>query len=215
MKDVCFVSCVFGDQRYLDQQDRLVESIDKVYPQVDQVVGLSWKNTLPEGAKLHSESLYGFKVYAIKYALKQGYTKIIWLDSACILQKPIDLWLKLAKKYGVVAIKDDNKLHRFIASRVTNDLTIDIDWHLVGGSLYVFDFETKLCQQIFNDWEITEKLGLFGNQHEQSIGLWNKHRHDESLMAVSIYGNGSEPVTAAQAKYNQGPDSIVTKQHFK
>lgn len=214
MTDFIFTSVAFGP-RYIEQQQRLHASICEHYSADHHI---QWTDTLPPGSKPHRESLYGFKVHAVKYALDKGYNKIIFLDPACILQKKVDYWFKIISKYGVIAAKDDNQLEKHIGDSAMfwySKMSIPWQWHLVGGSVYVFDFNLPLCQKIFHSWEIAEEHGIFGSQKEQSSGKINKHRNDESCMAMSLYLWGSRPVPYDICRYNNGPESIIIKQHFK
>lgn len=214
MTDFIFLSVAFGP-RYVEQQTRLHKSLQAVHPDARH---LAWTDNYPEYAKPHAESLYGFKVHAVNQALRHGYKKIIWLDTACVLQHPVDPWFELVKEYGVLAARDDNKLNKCFA---TNKLmwfslvSVPDRMHLVGGSVYVFDFNLPLCQRIFQTWEGAERGMAFGSQAEQSSGKINSHRHDESCMALSLYLNNSEPIACDAMRYNQDENSIVRKYHFK
>src|SRR5687768_10864332 len=128
MTDFIIISTAFG-KRYTDQLDRLEASVKNIYP--DMPVMFFRDGDVP--GKPHKESLYGFKVHAVQRALDQGYSKIIFLDPACILQHPVDYWFDL--NLPVLAVKDDNKLDKMISQKALNyygnpDIT---DWHLVGG----------------------------------------------------------------------------------
>lgn len=211
MTDFCFLSVAFGP-RYIEQQTRLHQSILQHYSSDHHIC---WTDAMPPGAKSHKESLYGFKVHAVQFAIDKGYKRIIWLDPACILQHKVDYWFKL--NLPVIAVKDDNKLNRMIGQKALNyygnpDIT---DWHLVGGSLYVFDFDNPETDSIFDQWYLAERDGIFGSQFELSSEQINGHRMDESCMAVTLYTHGIEPVGHDVAKYNQNEDSIIIKKHFK
>jgi hypothetical protein len=213
MTDICFLSVAFGP-RYIEQQTRLHQSLQAIHPDAKH---FAWTDTYPPGARTHKDSLYGFKPHAVQYALDQGYKKIIWLDTAIILQQPIDYYWSLTGKFGVLAAKDDNALSKCIGQKALDYF----GWpniegmHLVGGSLYVFDFNTPQCHRIFNRWLFAEEDGMFGSQQEQASGQINKHRHDESCMAISLYKSGSQPVSCDVLMYNQDENSIVRKYHFK
>lgn len=209
---ICFLSVAIDDPRYIVQQNRLLKSIKKFHP---EAVCMFWTNSLPEGAKSMNESMYGFKVHAVKEALKQGYNKIIWLDTACYLVKKVTKYFDLVKDYGVVAVQDDNLLCNYCNWETYNYFgttkvrSSDAQEHLVGGSVYVFDFELPLCRQVFEVWENAEYHGMFGTSSTLA------HRHDESCMALSLYACGSKPVPYAEAYYNEVPKPIVKKMHFK
>lgn len=212
MKEIAICTATFADFRYREQQQRLIESLNQHCPEAKQFI---WTDELPPGAKSHEESLYGFKVHAVKYAREQGYSNILWLDTAMICQHPVDYYFE--GFHPLTAIKDDTPLEQTIsdkAMRYYGNPEI-IGYHLVGGSLYAFNFEQSACVDIFELWEQAERDGIFGSAYEQASEQINKHRHDESCMAMSLYLNGRTPVTHFQGKYNSGPESIFVKKHFK
>lgn len=199
------VSVAFG-HRYIEQLHRLKTSVRDIYPEIEM---FTWIDTYPQGAKPHKVSPYGFKVHAVNEARKQGYDRIIWMDTALILRQPVDYWFDLVPFYGVIAAKDDNLLINHIGDKALEyygqpDLT---GYHLVGGSVFVFDFSVGLCRRVFNHWERAEKDGMFASD--------GKHRHDESALAIALYLNASEPTPYDVCRYNNGEDSIVLKKHFK
>lgn len=213
MTDFCFLSVAFGP-RYIEQQTRLHQSLQTVHPCINHI---AWTDAYPPGSRLHKDSLYGFKPHAVQYALDQGYKRIVWLDTAIVLQQPIDYYWSLTGKFGVLAAKDDNALSKHIGQKALDyfgNPSLE-GMHLVGGSLYVFDFNLPLCYRIFNRWLFAEEDGMFGSQQEQSSGQANGHRHDESCMAMSLYKSGSEPLPVDVMMYNQDENSIVRKYHFK
>lgn len=217
MSTTAFVCVAFGDRRYIDQQVRLKASILGIYPRAPLFF---WTNQLPPGARPFSESLYGFKPHAVKAAMNAGYERIIFLDPAMVLIKPIDHYETLVKDYGVIAVQDDNKLSGFCGDRALKYYGLtrrDIStWHLVGGSFYYFDFSLPLCFDIFHEWYETEKLGLYGSQKEQASEQLQGHRNDEAMMALALYTCGSRPVSDDH-RYNCANDeiAILKKYHFK
>lgn len=207
-----FAICTFcfGD-RYIQQQIRLVESLRKTNPDAELFI---WTNEYPPESPTFEQSLYGFKVYAVNYAGRMGYKRIVWIDTACIVHEPLDYLFNLAP---VVAVKDDTPLARTISDKAlayckNPDIT---GLNLVGGSLYSFNFEDPLCHKAFNTWSIFERNGMFGTMEQQVSEQINKHRHDESMMAMALHLNKLSPVTPAQARYCSGLTPAVTKKHFK
>lgn len=213
MKDVCFTSVAFG-QQYLDQQTRLKQTIIDIYPDANIHF---FHGTLPPKSRSFFDSLYGFKPHAIESARQMGYTKVIFLDPAMLLCSDIDS----LKNYGIVAVKDDNLLFDLISERYLIDQWLNRDkmkedhWHLVGGSLYYFDFTKDFVRKIFSEWCDDEARGMFGSQTEQSTGQISGHRNDETCMAVRMYNNGVEPIDGATIRYCNQFRPMFIKRHFK
>jgi len=211
MTDFCFLSVAFGP-RYIEQQTRLHQSLQAIHPVAKH---FAWTNVYPPGARTHRESLYGFKPHAVAHAMEQGFKKIIWFDTAIVLQHPVDYWFTLG--IPVIAAKDDNALNKTICDKVLDYYdNPDIDgMHLVGGSVYVFDFNQPLCNEIWANWYKDECNDVFGSQIEQASGKINRHRHDEAILAYLMQSNGVQPMPHDLMRYNQDENSIVRKYHFK
>lgn len=214
MHDVVFVSTAFGDIRYLHQMDRLKRSIEKIYPKANLMF---YHNTLPPGSKPFLDSLYGFKVHAI-YEARKKFKKVIWLDPAMKLQDKVD---DLINKPSLIAIKDDSVLHNVVSDKcyqyfgLTREYVKSQDWHLVGGSLYYFNFDHPITNTIFDIWYNAELAGIFGSQEEASFAGLQGHRYDEAVMALAMYMNGVEPVGHDSVRYCIEKNPMWIKRHFK
>ncbi len=214
MDDVCFVSVAFGE-RYIEQQERLRESILAIYP---DAILLFYTDERPVGARTFYESLYGFKPYAVIDAISvKKCDRIIWCDTAMILMDKIDDLFK----YDIMAVQDDNKLFKFISDRyldknkMTRKELEQLPWHLVGGSLFYFDFTKDITCDIFAGWMADERHGLFGSQYEEASEKLQGHRADESCMAMQLYKHGVNPVLASEVRYNVEENPMWIKKHFK
>lgn len=209
---LCFCSVAFGD-RYVIQQRRLKESILKIYPDVKLFF---WENTLPPGSKWMSESLYGFKVHAIQFAKDAGYRNVIWVDTAMILMSDLNRLFE----YNFVAVMDDNLLVNCISEKaleyyqITKEFIQSMNLHLVGGSLYYFDFKWDFVNEIFEHWKKAEEAGVFGTQQEEASGQLQGHRWDEACMAVAMIYR-AYPIKGEYIGYNTPVDPLFIKKHFK
>jgi len=216
MNDIAVCSLGFGKE-YLKQIARLEASIAAVQPELEL---LFWHENYPFPSRTHQESLYGFKVWCINVAKERGFKKIIWLDTACILQHPVDYYFKDGMP-PVIAIQDDNLLSNFIGDKalayygITDQYMDERELHLIGGSLYVFDFNYFQTNDVFKSWMAAEKANIFGSQAEQSSGLINKHRHDESCLSMALFDSNIKPVSHEVGRYNTDENSIIIKKHFK
>lgn len=214
MKDVVFVSVCFGDIEYYNQMDRLKKSILDFYPDANFMF---FRGHLPPGSKTFYESLYGFKPHAIKAALDVGFKKVLWLDPAMIMVDKIEDILK----FEMMAVMDDNVLYNVVSDRCykyfreTKQNVYEHGWHLVGGSIYWFDFTKESANNIFTTWLEAEKAGMFGSQQEQASEQLQGHRMDEAVMALAMYFNNVEPVSADEARYCWAKNPMFIKKHFK
>jgi len=215
MDDICFTSVCFGDRRYCEQQLRLKKSILDIYPNANLNF---YYDRVPASAKSFVTSLYGFKVHAINESRSFGFKKVIWLDPAMVLIKELDGRLL---QNPVVAVKDDHKLDKLISEQclnyysLTREQLFREDWRLVGGSLYYFDFNVQVAEDIFLTWHNAEKEGLFGSQAEAASEQIQGHRNDESCMAVAMYINDVQPKPGPDVGYCIEKNTIFSKKHFK
>lgn len=210
---VCAVS--FGE-RYNWRMGRLKETLGNTNPGVKL---FSWVDRMPDGARPFNDSMYGFKPWAIQIARDSGYKKIFWIDCTAIVLDDLRYYDKHTPEHkGVLAVQDDNKLSGFCSNKAlmyTGYQRTEIkDFHLVGGSLYYFDFNYSTCEKIFNEWFESEKHGMFGSMTEQCSEQLQGHRSDETMMSLMLYKYGSKPFTGA-TRYNWAEGGIIQKMHFK
>lgn len=214
MKDVIFTSYCFTNEAsggdYKWQQDRLRESILAIYPEAN----LHFKYD-PEhiGKPKFQKSLYGFKVELVRECLAKGFKKIIFFDAAICLNTGVAYWFDIIKHYGVLAPIDRQKLDTVTSDNCLKYLGMNREEvahiNLVGGSIYVFDFDLQLCQDIFDVWNDMESKGLFGTQDDLSNNRLQGHRMDETCMAFALALNGTAPLGHDVMKY--GYEHPVTK----
>jgi hypothetical protein len=195
---------------------RLKETLENTNPGTKF---FSWVERMPDGARPFNESMYGFKPWAIQVALDSGYKKIFWIDCTAVVQDKLDYYDQhTAEHGGVLAVQDDNKLSGFCSNKALMYTGFQRDalnkMHLVGGSLYYFDFNYPLCQKIFTEWFESEKQGMFGSMKEECGEQLQGHRSDETMMALFLYQLGSKPFTGA-TRYNWEKGGVIQKAHFK
>lgn len=203
------------DNAYLDQQDTLVDSIRRIYWNREQAEIFQWRDCYPPGSRDWLSSSYGFKCHAIKFALDQGYQRVVYMDTAMILKKKLDLD-HLVPEHGMIAIKDDSNLMNVTSDLACQYFGVTREWlngkNLVGGSFYYLNADNPKAMTIFNQWIEAEKNDVFGSQDLESAGKQQGHRHDESSLAICLYLNNSKPCTYEQIGY-QG--ETMVKRHFR
>lgn len=211
MDDLVFVSVAFG-QAYLDQQVRLKKSILDLIPDANI---LFYYDIMPPGARSMDKSLYGFKPHAIAEAKKQ-FQRVIWLDPAMIL---VDTNFDDLTRFPVAAVRDDHKLNPFISDQALDHYGITRAQvhhvHLVGGSLYYFDFRMAVATDVLNIWLEAEKSNMFDGYGQRHTGATRGHRNDEALMAVAMFMNNVVPVAGSDVRYCTENNPMFIKKHFK
>lgn len=224
----CFDNASAGGD-YRAQQIRLEESIRTIYPNAN----LHFKYESEEiGKPKFQQSLYGFKVDMVKACLAKGFKKIIFFDTAITLNDTVDYWFEQAKTIGILCSVDWQTLDSVTSDNCLNYLGLKREevskWTLVGGSVYIFDFNTEVCNKVFNLWAELEENGLFGQQKDLSIGKLEGHRMDETCMALAFALHGMKPLGYDLMRYSYeqpGAKSLTTgdgyykpiviKKHFK
>jgi len=234
MKDVAFCSFAFGPL-YVMQQERLRQSILKIYPEAnirfwhcDDGTSDNDLSKMPKGAKKFKDSMYGFKVHCVGECYAEGFKKIIFLDAAMFLDGKIDSVMELASEIGVVVAVDPSPLYDRVSDKcldwcqVTREYVKGVELTIVGGSLYVFDFNVAVTEKLFTTWYTMEAEGLFGSEEEAARGEIQGHRSDEACMSLALYEHYLEPVGFDQAGYrnlgsgqDEGSSFVFCKLHFK
>lgn len=229
--EIIFTSYCFGDL-YVQQQVRLKQTILDIYPNAKTLFINEPEST---GKPRFQKSLYGFKVGLVRLCLQMGYKKIIFFDPAITLVDKVDYWFDIIKDYGVLAAVDRQTLDNVTSDNCLNYMGLTREevstWNLLGGSVYVFDFDIPKCVAIFEMWERMEKDGIFGTQDDLSHGRLQAHRNDETCMAIAFELNGIKPLGHDVIRYayehpetkkihHQWDDEskvkpIVLKMHFK
>lgn len=221
----CFDNSAAGD--YYTQQVRLRESIVKLYP--DATLHFKHEDEAT-GKPKFQQSLYGYKVQLVKECLEMGFKKIIYFDSAICLEKKVDYWFDLAKDLGVLTAVDRQTLNNVISDKCKKFSGLSDEElskiNLVGGSIYVFDFDNETCKRVFQRWQEMESLGLFGSQEDCTNGTLGNHRMDETCMALALNEYGLKGLGHDVMRYayehpetkqihGQGYEPVCIKRHFK
>lgn len=214
---ICFTTVAVTSKNYgvsyLRQQDRLVKSIKRVYGDGAEIY--QWRDCYPPGSRDWLTSSYGFKPWAVQFAIDEGHDKICYMDTAMILEQKLNLD-HLVEKYGVLAAKDDSQLSGVTWDRALDYFGLTRGWlegkTLVGGSFYYFSMDNLRCKTIFEAWKKAEEAGMFGSQEGESAGIQNGHRADETCMAILLYLYGSGSCSYEQVGY-QG--KTMRKEHFR
>jgi hypothetical protein len=172
---------------------------------------LCWYDCFPEGSRSHDESPYGFKVFAIKSAYEKGYTSILWLDSpAYAVKEDISPIFDKIEKEGYYAMSHIDPLENWVSLRAMHEFnTVPHDLYglnLPSGSCYGFDLSNKDIYNLFSEFEVSEKDGLFKSE-PIAEGKW--HRHDEAVLALLLLDYGYEVFTFDPLFQSDSPECVI------
>ncbi len=190
----CIINVAIGSP-YTEYQKRFVNSVKEINPEIGI---MTWTDELPLGARPHSESMYGFKMYAFQEAFKE-YDSVIWLDSPTVLHKSIAPLFDIleSNEQGELIVATQSNLYQYV-----NDATLayynlnrqqvkDAGWMLNYGFVFGFIKSSPTYVKMFD----AERKGLFTSSLEDNIdhttntgkafnGEYVEHRHEESIIST-------------------------------
>lgn len=192
---------------YIKLQERLINSFLKSVDRVTLIYAdrtaewetglhtgidlICWRDVFPPGSRLHTESQYGFKIHAMKYAYDKGYTSVLWLDSpAKAVQRNITPIFEKIEKEKYYAMSHVDPLINQIGDTYLKFYRMKrekLEWlNLPSGSCYGFDLTNPvgmgIGHKIFETLRHDEFRGLFKTETTEE---WN-HRHDEACLAGTL-----------------------------
>lgn len=208
--------------RYRLMQDRLSQSLDKVGYDGDRMfynheahISGDCPYHKSDDLSLHSQGRvvpYGFKAYAIKKALDQGYDNIIWADAAIYATKDISKFIKHIEKEGYIFFDNIG----FSIGDYTSDKCLEkFGWNrakafnhkMIMACLMGFNRNSPVALEFIEKYYQAARDGVsyIGSWHntngEVSSDLRVKgHRHDQSVASILIEDLGMK-ITNAQETF--------------
>lgn len=133
-------------------------------------------------APLHQDNPYAFKVYAFRAALKQGFRKILYVDSSVFAVAPVQPIFDLIDRDGYIMQEAGHYVRHWCNDEALVGMGLsraDLgDWLMYGNAgMLGLDFENPLAQEFFFRWSLAMERGLFK-------GSWSNHRHDMTLGSI-------------------------------
>lgn len=160
---------------------------------------LLYIDELPPNSPTHEEMAYGFKIYAIDEAIRQGANILCWLDSSlwCI-KNPHPLFDLISDKgvvgfrtgYNMAETSSDAALNHFGFTRDEAELLPEIASGLCGLRL-----DNPDGQKVYSLWRESMLLGLSNNSRTHNINdstdpRMKFARQDQTLWSLAIHKCG-------------------------
>ena len=172
-----------GTQRLRDTTIEYLNNIDI----------LTWSDILPEGARSHKESNYGFKTYAFREAFAKGYENVLWCDSSIYAIKDIHSIFEKLNKDGHYFIDNGFSLAETATDRLLNFESMS---RLEASSIpelttCVFGITEKVLN-VYLQWLIYEQNDLFNGSRthdpkDSGHPMFKFCRHDQSALSLAAY----------------------------
>lgn len=167
-----------GSAWYAKGQDRLGRSLDKFEEKADK---LFWKEEYPPQSPTHQATPYGFKPSSFLEARHQGYEKAMWLDSSCVLVRPLDGAWKQIGTDGYLLGQEGWTVGQWCAPEVRKLLGRSKDeldtMTLVEGKMIGLDFSSDIANRFLDTWDGYARMGAFNGNHAN-------HRHDITCAGI-------------------------------
>jgi len=200
MKNWMLLNVAIGGD-YPKGQQRMLASLPERF---DGKV-LTWTDGYPPQSPSQEEVPYGFKMYAIREAERQGAECVIWVDSGVEAYKPLTPLLQEVEElgYGMCYVGanllercKDSLLAKWQLSREAAAGII-----LICGSVYLFDLTNPMTRDLLNAWEAMMLDGDWNGPHKNSASpgeplggrtyghcsndpRCSGHSHDETSIAL-------------------------------
>lgn len=164
----------------------------------------------PGDCPTHEEVPYGFKPYLFNQARAKGYSHAFWLDSSCVLAKPLP-WDVLDEQ-GYFLGLEGWKVGEWCNDQAKELLAItdeELEAPLMEGKIIGINFHSRVANEWLDAWTAAAQSGAFR-------GSWDNHRHDITCGAVLAHRRGMtltpHPVTIGGPSDPPHPDSFVKAQ---
>jgi len=188
---------------YQEKMKRLQQSVES-----QGVKFIGYTSFEQVGCKPHSEVPYQFKPYAIKKAISEGVTTLLWCDSPLVAIKDLSHIFDHIERFGYVFFNNyGHPLGKWTNDKCLNwfDITRDQSMNIkqimaccMGFGLKRY-FADKFIYNILTTYQLTSD-SLYP-------GSWDNHRHDQSVMSCLIHNSGLEIL--------DGHKSYFIYEHFK
>lgn len=212
----CIVSCCYAgsnDRRgyYGQYADRLERSLDAHGGGAARRI---WRDSWPTGSPSHADHNYAFKVYAVQAALKEGFERVMWLDSGTELIADIGpLWDHI-DDHGVGILSAWDTLGEWVSDEVLEHYRVSRDEAMnlkLGGGCYVgVAADSNAGMKFFSEWlRLAATTRFFRGYHSEGSSAMRSlvldgpegkkvsddprvkgHRSDEACFALYAHVNG-------------------------
>lgn len=149
----------------------------------------------PIGCPSHQISPFAFKFFCINECFKQGFKKILWLDSSVIIKSDINDIIQLLETQGYFFIQNSHSVGEYchdqalITLKITREESFNIP--CLQGTNFGLNLNLSVCRDFLNQLLTLSCDGVtFPGPHNNKNKLASidnrvaGHRHDQTAMSV-------------------------------
>ena len=160
----------------------------------------TWTDCLPPNSPPHEHTPYGMKVAAIEWAINEGFTRIMWLDSSvwAIRYPKVHMDAIARDGYYILGNGDwrcdqwtnDNCLLHF---GLTREEAGEIP--MISAGILGLSMDNPIAHEFFHTWKAAMLAGAFRGSWTQAPGegsgdRYRGHRHDQSCASIIAHRLG-------------------------
>lgn len=197
-----FVSVGVGE-RYEPYVRRLRESVAKNWSGPT----LFYEGVWPPGSPTHHQVNYAFKAYAIKEAIRRGYTCLVYSDACVVAQKPMDPLFDHVIQDGYLLIADKHRLRTWASDAIldwidTDRADVPESAESAAGGFIGMDLLHPVGNKLYTLWQAAFDRGL-------SKVLWADGRRT-SERASSVMADTGEFISSdPDVKGSMGDEAVL------
>lgn len=157
-----------------------------------------WKDEYPEGSHNHKDVPYYFKISAFEWAIKNGYTHVLWTDASFwAVKNPMPIF-DLFNDQGYFAFRSGYNLAQSVndkalaATNISRDAAEKINEYASG--CVGINFENPVGKKLYQLWKNYMDIGLSKGSREHDGQSKDKrflfHRQDQSCLSIAMHKLG-------------------------
>lgn len=158
----------------------------------------TWKDEYPEGSHNHKDVPYYFKISAFEWAIKQGYRKILWVDSSLwAVRSPIPIFGR-AEEQGYFAFRSGYNMAQSTndialkAANISRDEAEKINEYASG--CVGINLDNPSGKALYQLWKNYMDIGLSKGSREHDNQSKDKrflfHRQDQTCLSLAMHKLG-------------------------
>ena len=197
-----------GVGHYQRSAERQARSLQAVGETCDRIA----RTDLPPGCPSHQEQPFAFKPYIFKEARDLGYTHALWLDSTCVVHKPLDAIWETIDLEGGFFWNSGFTCGQWCSDRCLDGMrcTREEAWRMPMIQATVIGLRFDADRGFLDQWlehvplfhgawtnkrgEVSRDPGVDGHRHDQSVAsiLANRMEFKMAEPPLLVYENPTE-----------------------